>query len=202
METPGNQCFVTDCRQLDFLPYRCNACKRTFCQEHRHYDAHQCPDAHAKDAKAPPCPVCGAIVPVPAGRDPNAIVEEHISRGCPPPSAASAVPAFATCGVRGCRKREAAPVTCPRCRGSFCMRHRFETDHDCKAARPAAPSPTRGRQPQGVQLPPGITEDEALAMAIQRSLEEEASRSSRPASRQQPPPPQRSAQGENGCVVS
>jgi len=41
----GAHCMLPYCAQLDFLPFRCDSCHRTFCLEHRSETAHQC--AHA-----------------------------------------------------------------------------------------------------------------------------------------------------------
>eukprot|EP00051_Salpingoeca_urceolata_P018014 m.250710 g.250710 ORF g.250710 m.250710 type:complete len:73 (-) comp19101_c0_seq2:118-336(-) len=50
MELPhlGRQCAKQGCGQLDFLPYKCNACSATFCQDHYSYTAHECPEAYRK----------------------------------------------------------------------------------------------------------------------------------------------------------
>lgn len=37
----GKQCAL--CRQLDFLPFQCNDCKKYFCLEHRTKNSHNCP---------------------------------------------------------------------------------------------------------------------------------------------------------------
>ncbi|XP_062918062.1 AN1-type zinc finger protein 1 isoform X2 [Mobula hypostoma] len=38
----GKHCTVQHCRQLDFLPFVCDACSGTYCLEHRNKDAHGC----------------------------------------------------------------------------------------------------------------------------------------------------------------
>ncbi|XP_059835399.1 AN1-type zinc finger protein 1 isoform X3 [Hypanus sabinus] len=38
----GKQCTIQHCRQLDFLPFVCDACSGTYCLEHRNKDAHGC----------------------------------------------------------------------------------------------------------------------------------------------------------------
>lgn len=38
----GTQCDEQHCRQLDFLPFVCDACSGTYCLEHRNKDAHGC----------------------------------------------------------------------------------------------------------------------------------------------------------------
>ena len=44
MELPslGQHCFVSECRQLDFLPFVCAYCAMTFCKEHFGLESHDC----------------------------------------------------------------------------------------------------------------------------------------------------------------
>lgn len=46
MEFPntGEQCFINDCKQLDFLPFVCEHCQLIFCKEHFHPGSHKCPN--------------------------------------------------------------------------------------------------------------------------------------------------------------
>ncbi len=54
----GRHCAVETCMQLDFLPFSCDCCSRTFCLDHRSYAAHDCPDAKNKETEVIVCPVC------------------------------------------------------------------------------------------------------------------------------------------------
>ncbi|KAJ5543126.1 hypothetical protein N7461_009129 [Penicillium sp. DV-2018c] len=45
LETIGRHCQYEYCGQLDFLPFRCESCKGTYCLDHRTETAHQCPRA-------------------------------------------------------------------------------------------------------------------------------------------------------------
>ena len=38
----GDRCALQNCSQLDFLPFVCNGCKRTYCLDHRGASAHDC----------------------------------------------------------------------------------------------------------------------------------------------------------------
>ncbi|RYP48766.1 hypothetical protein DL769_011169 [Monosporascus sp. CRB-8-3] len=38
----GKHCQLEYCNQLDFLPFFCQSCKKTFCLDHRTEDAHRC----------------------------------------------------------------------------------------------------------------------------------------------------------------
>ncbi|KAL4695997.1 hypothetical protein H8958_011801 [Nasalis larvatus] len=50
MEFPdlGKHCSEKTCKQLDFLPVKCDACKQDFCKDHFTYAAHKCPFAFQK----------------------------------------------------------------------------------------------------------------------------------------------------------
>ncbi|EDO37071.1 predicted protein [Nematostella vectensis] len=39
----GDHCEVLSCKLLDFLPFICSDCTKTFCKDHRTKDAHSCP---------------------------------------------------------------------------------------------------------------------------------------------------------------
>ncbi|XP_057353916.1 AN1-type zinc finger protein 1 isoform X3 [Manis pentadactyla] len=36
------------------------------------------------------------------------------------------------CSFKDCAERELVPVICPHCEKNFCLRHRHQTDHECK----------------------------------------------------------------------
>lgn len=134
MEFPslGNQCGVANCKQLDFLPFTCDLCKKIFCKDHRQYDAHSCEEAHSKDNIVPNCPLCGAIIVVQAGQDPNIAVDQHIASGCVTPQKPKKKSHPNACSKKGCKKKELIPIQCTACGLKFCLTHRFESDHDCK----------------------------------------------------------------------
>ncbi|KAM9057009.1 AN1-type zinc finger protein 2A isoform 3-T3 [Megaptera novaeangliae] len=84
MEFPdlGKHCSEKTCKQLDFLPLECDACKQDFCKDHFTYAAHKCPFAFKKDVQVPVCPLCNSPVPVKKGEIPDAVVGAHIDGGC------------------------------------------------------------------------------------------------------------------------
>ena len=73
MELPhiGKSCSNTACNRLDFLPYKCDLCSKIFCQDHREYRDHNCPEQYRVDQQVPVCPKCGEIIPIKPGDDPN-----------------------------------------------------------------------------------------------------------------------------------
>lgn len=51
----GEHCTFGQCNRLDFLPVRCEKCKRVFCKEHYSLIAHKC--AYLDQIQADPEPV-------------------------------------------------------------------------------------------------------------------------------------------------
>ncbi|XP_030657128.1 AN1-type zinc finger protein 2A isoform X1 [Nomascus leucogenys] len=84
MEFPdlGKHCSEKTCKQLDFLPVKCDACKQDFCKDHFAYAAHKCPFAFQKDVHVPVCPLCNTPIPVTKGQIPDVVVGDHIDRDC------------------------------------------------------------------------------------------------------------------------
>ncbi|EHH17093.1 hypothetical protein EGK_13400 [Macaca mulatta] len=84
MEFPdlGKHCSEKTCKQLDFLPVKCDACKQDFCKDHFTYAAHKCPFAFQKDVQVPVCPLCNTPIPVKKGQIPDVVVSDHIDRDC------------------------------------------------------------------------------------------------------------------------
>lgn len=121
----GSHCEVANCQQLDFLPFQCDMCKKTFCLDHSKYDDHNCEQYYKKNKIVPVCPLCQQVVSVPPGMDPNAMVERHINAGCPRPKTKSS----AKCTAPKCQEK--GVVTCKYCDEDFCLKHRHEQDHDC-----------------------------------------------------------------------
>ena len=238
MEFPGlgKHCTLATCKQLDFLPMNCDACEKTFCNDHVSYVSHNCQSAYKKDAQVPVCPLCNKPVPVNRGEPPDIKVGEHIDRDCQSDPAKERRKLNPNkCSAKGCKKKELVPVLCDSCRRNYCLRHRHPQDHDCATARTAnylksqtAKNKTAAQQvdkkkPQQtslsllgrdldrarreranqqnpsrtVQQQPGrvanpvkqqpLSEDEALALAIQASLSASSSADANTASATKPP---------------
>eukprot|EP01098_Paradermamoeba_levis_P002256 TRINITY_DN1265_c0_g1_i1.p1 TRINITY_DN1265_c0_g1~~TRINITY_DN1265_c0_g1_i1.p1 ORF type:complete len:122 (+),score=15.50 TRINITY_DN1265_c0_g1_i1:131-496(+) len=103
MEFPdlGAHCDKKDCKQLDFLPFRCEGCQKKFCLEHRKLEDHDCEHANkVLDKKKPPsisCPLCSVPVYVPPGANIDNEVVAHIERGCKPNKINSHACSFPKC---------------------------------------------------------------------------------------------------------
>ncbi|XP_072273853.1 AN1-type zinc finger protein 2A [Pyxicephalus adspersus] len=137
MEFPdlGTHCSEVTCKQLDFLPLKCDACEDLFCKDHITYDQHKCTSAYKKDVQVPVCPLCGAPVPVKRGEPADIAVSQHIDRKC---SSIRKQKIFTNrCFKPGCKKKELMKIECDQCHNNFCLSHRHPLDHDCKTTGPA-----------------------------------------------------------------
>ncbi|RHY35214.1 hypothetical protein DYB32_000283 [Aphanomyces invadans] len=131
----GEHCSKPGCNQKDFLPFACDCCSGVFCLEHRTYSAHSCPNAGSKDCRAITCPLCRATIPLTNDQDVNAVFDLHTRAGnCNPDQYNEKKRAKVRCGAEGCRDVLTASntVQCTTCRKKVCLRHRFESDHQCK----------------------------------------------------------------------
>eukprot|EP00058_Branchiostoma_floridae_P026251 XP_002611741.1 hypothetical protein BRAFLDRAFT_284089 [Branchiostoma floridae] len=221
----GAHCSETFCKQLDFLPMKCDCCEKIFCKDHILYRQHNCESSYKKDVQVPVCPLCNAPIPVKRGELPDIRVGEHIDRDCKSDKAEQRRKIYTNrCNVKGCKQKELIPVVCDSCRKNFCLKHRHTTDHNCKgyqdtgravsnagaaailrnkgsnkassAARSSGTAASRpsnrpqqtmmasaGRELDRQQtmanvgaaqaLQAGLSEDEAMALALQQSLAEE-----------------------------
>ncbi|XP_060029142.1 AN1-type zinc finger protein 2A isoform X2 [Erinaceus europaeus] len=137
MEFPdlGKHCSEKTCKQLDFLPFQCDACGEDFCKDHFSYASHQCPLAIQKDVRVPVCPLCSQPVLVRKGVLVDVAVGEHIDQDCRAwPGKREKIFTY-RCSKEGCRKKEMLPVACGQCRANFCLLHRHPLDHSCRLTR-------------------------------------------------------------------
>lgn len=135
MEFPdlGKHCSEKTCKQLDFLPMKCDACEEIFCKDHISYAQHSCTSAYKKDIQVPVCPLCNMPVPVKRGEMPDVKVGEHMDRDCKSDPSRRKGKIFTNkCMHHGCKQKEMIKVTCDQCHQNFCLKHRHPLDHDCK----------------------------------------------------------------------
>ncbi|RDA85683.1 hypothetical protein CP532_4647 [Ophiocordyceps camponoti-leonardi (nom. inval.)] len=110
----GKHCQYAPCNQLDFLPFRCQACLKDFCADHRIPSSHECTapkkpvQQHADDA---------------ATRKSRSVTEK-------------------ACDSPACKAVIGTPLTpsihCRTCRRDYCLKHRLQEEHDCNALVAAA----------------------------------------------------------------
>ncbi|OUM63883.1 hypothetical protein PIROE2DRAFT_9487, partial [Piromyces sp. E2] len=60
-----------------------------------------------------------------------ATVNKHISEGCPDPGTSTSKSTKKVCQYKGCKTAQLIPFVCPKCKKSFCIKHRLDMDHDC-----------------------------------------------------------------------
>ncbi|KAI8841767.1 hypothetical protein BC829DRAFT_402139 [Chytridium lagenaria] len=133
----GAHCSREDCKQLDFLPFKCRLCNHTYCAEHRSFDHHvDC--SGPKTNKAVPCPLCKNPVNGTSSLSPasviNPLIEAHIAAGCPTPEEdrKNRLAKKAKCGVKKCRSEPSSTsFSCKQCSTVFCIKHRHPVDHQC-----------------------------------------------------------------------
>mmetsp|Transcript_1653 Transcript_1653/g.4982 ORF Transcript_1653/g.4982 Transcript_1653/m.4982 type:complete len:291 (-) Transcript_1653:146-1018(-) len=126
----GGRCEISACNRHDYLTYRCDACGRTLCHDHRSYESHSCREGLEKlnRQKAVECPFCLRPFVVGRGEEINQVVSEHIDRGCPQQRRE-----FKRCSMTGCKTRDPVCIRCNRCQKHFCIPHRLERDHSCSS---------------------------------------------------------------------
>ncbi|KAF9143197.1 zinc finger, AN1-type domain [Linnemannia schmuckeri] len=137
MEFPsvGAHCDSPSCQSLDFLPFQCTFCQKTFCSPHRLPADHACPnwsmESHANSVQV--CPLCEQLLLTPKQHNPATILKEHIEAGCSsnlhnlPKVQSIAV----LCALPKCNRRDRVVQTCPDCSQTFCLPHRQPSDHNC-----------------------------------------------------------------------
>jgi len=142
MELPhlGLQCSNKDCKQLDFLPIKCDACNNTFCAEHYKFERHNCGEGGRRNKVVPVCHKCQALVPAKNMSEQEAM-ELHLSNNCAPYKRNKIY--TNRCNKAECKRKELIPFQCESCHLSFCIKHRHSADHDCQPGAASTPASTR-----------------------------------------------------------
>ncbi|KAE9383090.1 hypothetical protein BT96DRAFT_844570 [Gymnopus androsaceus JB14] len=132
----GKQCSHPSCNLVDFLPFKCQHCQDSFCQDHYKVAEHSCPkyDESKHNRIAPNCPLCNEPVAIKPGQDPNVRMEDHFARECSVMTGHTAKKSKPTCSQRKCGKVLFSPIHCDKCRKDYCPSHRFPADHSCNPA--------------------------------------------------------------------
>ena len=126
VEAIGSHCEYTYCNQLDFLPFRCESCKGTFCLDHRTETGHTCPKAGAwAAARRSDSP----------GLSTSLGGKKTLATGtqCSHPSCKTFINTINAVGVG-----------CSNCNRSYCLKHRMQEDHDCAKLTPIGARPSQG----------------------------------------------------------
>mmetsp|Transcript_26884 Transcript_26884/g.62004 ORF Transcript_26884/g.62004 Transcript_26884/m.62004 type:complete len:243 (+) Transcript_26884:64-792(+) len=172
----AEHCSVASCMQLDFLPFKCDACKKVYCQQHFAYGHHDCPLAERASVQVLICPMCGESVRMSASEDPNVTWERHYNGTCS--RVMQQKKASKKCPVVGCKETlgPSNRVECNSCSLTFCLKHRLPEDHQCAGkATPSGSSQRRERVPvqsrpvpsQAAHKQGQVSMDERLARQLQ-----------------------------------
>ncbi|KAH8645028.1 hypothetical protein IG631_02492 [Alternaria alternata] len=123
LEAIGAHCQMEYCNVLDFLPFRCESCHGKFCLDHRTEYAHKCPkEGEWARQRAKNNQASSLSTPKPT-------VFNH-DQQCADPSCKTLIDTARAQGVH-----------CVRCNRRYCLKHRFEEDHDCKNLTPIGARP-------------------------------------------------------------
>ncbi|KAF2976691.1 hypothetical protein EK904_009218 [Melospiza melodia maxima] len=139
MELPwlGEHCSERSCKQLDFLPLKCDACGEVFCKDHIRYDDHKCSSAYKKRGEIPDI-VVGAHIDKDCQYNP-AQQKQKLGHGSQKANLANSLSSLTQiftnkCTKPGCKRKEMMKVLCDQCGSSFCIKHRHPLDHDCRGS--------------------------------------------------------------------
>lgn len=132
----GEHCSVASCMQIDFLPFKCDACSRTYCLDHRTYTSHSCTSAQGKSSEVIVCPMCAKGIRLQPGQDPHIAFDAHTAQDCDPSNYAK-VHKKPRCVVSGCKEKLSTVnrFTCKKCNQKVCLKHRHGDDHKCEAVQ-------------------------------------------------------------------
>lgn len=143
LEAIGAHCQFPYCHQLDFLPFRCDSCKSTFCLDHRSELAHQCTHAGAW-AK---------------NRRKN-------SEGIASSGGLSSTPGLPGLAPTQCSEAQCKTVIntiqntgsrCDNCHRQYCLKHRFREAHSCNTISPLAARPSSNLESQAKKIRLGFS---------------------------------------------
>lgn len=129
----GAHCACSGCHQLDFLPFQCSGCGKTYCLDHRQPEAHACSSATANDVTdALVCPLCAKAIKIEPGEDPHIAFDRHNAMDCDPSNYAR-VHKKPKCPAHGCKEKLTSinSYTCKDCGLTVCLKHRLGSDHGC-----------------------------------------------------------------------
>lgn len=121
LESIGAHCQFPYCHQLDFLPFRCDSCKSTFCLDHRSELAHKC--THAGEwAKNRRKNSVGKVNNTPTSAPP---LSGLTPTQCSETQCKTTINTIQNTGSR-----------CTNCNRQYCLKHRFRESHNCVAITP------------------------------------------------------------------
>ncbi|ORY91962.1 hypothetical protein BCR43DRAFT_497555 [Syncephalastrum racemosum] len=158
MELPdvGKHCASAECRTLDFLPFVCPSCQKTFCRDHRLASQHACAD-WTRDSQLGQCQECLQFVQSPRAKNglfawsPTETLSRHQASACKEYIFSTTSTPKPSCALPNCtelKHKAVQPVICPECHQPFCLLHRHASDHQCPGLHKPDPKEERRRAAQ------------------------------------------------------
>lgn len=123
----GQHCEAEYCNQLDFLPFYCQSCEKTFCLDHRTESAHKCANegAWAERKRL-------AQLAQPSAGEGKQLRDWVSQKPCASPDCKTTVGTSLVPGVH-----------CQGCNRDYCLKHRLKEEHDCDKLVPVGAAPGR-----------------------------------------------------------
>ncbi|CAF9913971.1 MAG: hypothetical protein HETSPECPRED_001709 [Heterodermia speciosa] len=118
LEAIGAHCQYSYCNVLDFLPFRCESCRGTYCLEHRTETAHKCSHAGEWAARRKAATTSSTV---PLRGKPTLATDTQ----CSHPVCKTYINTLTSTGVG-----------CPTCNRQYCLKHRLKEDHACSTLVP------------------------------------------------------------------
>ncbi len=136
----GKHCEEEYCRQLDYLPFKCNACSKYYCVSHIKHDDHACKDSHKLNYEIPSCPLCSKTVVFTRGEDLDLCLAKHVKE-CETQIRSDSENKTTNqskdsnhtkkCAFDKCKTKDSLRFECNKCNKNFCIKHRIQEDHCC-----------------------------------------------------------------------
>lgn len=120
LESLGRHCQYEYCGQLDFLPFRCESCRSTYCLDHRTETAHQCPREGEWARRR---------------NGTNNTSQENRTAPEKPSIYNTDQCAHTQCKTLINTLKDPA-VRCPQCNHQYCLKHRLREEHECAKITP------------------------------------------------------------------
>ncbi|KAF7314286.1 AN1-type zinc finger protein 2A [Mycena kentingensis (nom. inval.)] len=118
----GKQCKHSHCNLVDFLPFNCQHCGDSFCQEHFKGRCPLMPQIRC-------CQVQSRLSKLPLVQRRRFVMTGRSAKATTKP----------ICASNGCSKTLFARIVCDSCQKQFCPTHRHPSDHRCTATAASAP---------------------------------------------------------------
>lgn len=111
----GSHCQYEYCNQLDFLPFLCQSCKKTFCLDHRTETAHHCPNEGAWAERRRQAELAKHSI-----GEGKRLRDNLSQKPCASPACKTVIGTSLKPGVH-----------CSGCNRDYCLKHRLKEDHSC-----------------------------------------------------------------------